>query len=140
VPVTYEIDADTGTIWTKCAGSLTLQEVIDHFRALEQDPKCPERLDVFLDLRETSSLPETSQMPTIVGEVRRIRGRVHFDACAIVADRDALFGMMRMFEAMAEQHFRVTRTFRVATEAEAWLLSQQSPANNHPKGTEKGTE
>ena len=135
MPVTYKIDAATGTVRTKCVGHVTLQEVIDHFRALEQDPACPEHLNVFLDLSETSSLPESPQVSTVVGEVRRIQGRVRFDACAILAHRDALFGMMRMFEAMAEQYFRVMRTFRVATDAEAWLISQQSRADHNPDGT-----
>jgi hypothetical protein len=33
--------------------------------------------------------------------------------------------MMRMFEAMAEELFRVTRTFQSTTEAETWLALQQ---------------
>jgi hypothetical protein len=37
---------------------------------------------------------------------------------------------MRIFEVIAEDSFRVTRTFRVATEAEAWLVSQQSLAEH----------
>ena len=52
------------------------------------------------------------------------------NACAILACRDALFGMMRMFEVLAQDSFRVTRTFRTATEAEAWLVSQQSLAEH----------
>jgi hypothetical protein len=54
---------------------------------------------------------------------------------AILAHRDALFGMMRMFEALAEQYFRVMQTFRVATDAEAWLISQQSRADHNPDRT-----
>ena len=54
----------------------------------------------------------------------------------IVANRDAVFGMMRVFEVMAEEYFRVTRTFRVADEAEAWLLWQQSLADQ--KSSEAG--
>jgi len=53
--------------------------------------------------------------------LKRIRAKVRFDACAILASGEALFGMMRVFEAQAEEFFRVTRTFRIATEAEAWL-------------------
>jgi hypothetical protein len=40
--------------------------------------------------------------------------------------------MMRMFEALAEEFFRVTRTFRIATQAEAWLASKQSLAEHKP--------
>jgi hypothetical protein len=126
VSVTYKIDANKRTVRTKCVGLVTLQEVIDHFRILEQDPDRPDILDVFLDLSEMQSLPETREISTVINEVKRIRGQVRFGACAILASRDALIGMMRVFEAMAEEYFRVTCTFRVASEAEAWLVSQQT--------------
>ena len=127
--VTYKIDADKRTVRTKCVGRVTLQEVINHFRTLQQDSNCPDRLDVFLDLSEVDSLPETVQLSTVVGEMKRIGSQIRFGACAILASRDAVFGMMRVFEVMAEECFRVTRTFRVANEAEVWLVSQQSLAN-----------
>jgi hypothetical protein len=126
VSVTYKIDAARRTVRTKCVGLVTLQEVIDHFRTLEQDPECPDILDVFLDLSEMDSLPASREISTVINEVKRIRGQVRFGACAILASRDALVGMMRVFETMAEECFRVTCTFRVASEAEAWLVSQQT--------------
>jgi hypothetical protein len=126
VPVTYKIDADKRTVRTKCIGRVTLHEVINHFRTLQQDSNCPDCLDVFLDLSEVESLPETVQLSTVVSEMKRIMSQVRFNACAILASRDAVFGMMRVFEVMAKECFRVTCTFRVADEAEAWLLSQQS--------------
>jgi len=126
VSVTYKIDANKRTVRTKCVGLVTLQEVIDHFRILAQDPECPDILDVFLDLSEMDSLPESREISAVVNEVKRIRGQVRFGACAILASRDALIGMMRVFEAMAEECFRVTCTFRVANDAEAWLVSQQT--------------
>jgi len=135
VPIKYQIDADKKTIRTKAVGYVTLQEVIDHFRTLEQDPQCPERPDVFLDLREVDSLPETPQLSTVIHELKRIRAKVRFEACAILSSRNALFGMMRMFEALAEKYFRVTCTFRIASEAEAWLLSQRSLDEDKPEGS-----
>ena len=124
MPVTYKIDAERKIIRTKCTGNVTLQEVMDHFQCLSRDPNRPQRLDVFLDLSEAESLPDTRQIFLVVSELKRMRGEVRFDACAILAGRDALFGMMRVFEALAEECFRSTRTFRVAAEAEAWLSSQ----------------
>jgi hypothetical protein len=132
VPITYQIDAERRMVRTKCAGHVTLPEVIQHFRTLVKDPQCPDRADVFLDLSDVSSLPATPQISSVVSEVRRMRGKVRFDACAILATRDALFGMMRMFEAMAQDYFRVTRTFRIASEAEAWLALQQSSVEHRP--------
>ena len=85
-------------------------------------PTPPDHLNVFLDLSEVDSLPGTGQISTVVNEVKKLPGRVRFGACVILATRDALFGMMRVFEVMGEEYFRVMRTFRVANEAEAWLV------------------
>ena len=134
MPLTYQIDPGRKIVRTRCSGHLTLQEVVEHFHALEQDPACPDRPRVFLDLSEVDSLPNPAQLASVVSELERIRSRVRFDACAILATRDALFGMMRMFEAMGEEFFRVTRTFRVAGEAEAWLAAQQAPPAARKKG------
>ena len=124
MPVSYKIAADRRTIRTKCSGDVTLQEVIDHFTNLLQDPECPERLDVLLDLSEATSLPETRQLLVVTTELKKIRSKVNFDACAILASRPSLFGMMRMFEVLAEGLFRASHTFQSATEAEAWLLAK----------------
>lgn len=123
--MTYKIEANKRIVRTKCFGQVKLQEVIDHFRALAKDPECPPRLNVFLDLRETDSLPTPSQISVVINQLAKVRSRIHFGACAIVASRDALFGTMRMFEARAEEFFVVIRTFRTAAEAEEWLATHQ---------------
>ena len=126
MPVTYVIDAQQKLIRTKCIGNVTLPEVIGHFRELERDPDCPHQLDVFLDLSETGSLPLTRDISGVAAEIGRIRKKVRFNACAVVATRTALFGMLRMLEVMAGPHFRAFRVFRVASEAEEWLASERS--------------
>jgi len=127
MPVTYTIDANEQLIRTKCIGNVTLDEVLAHFRELERDPNATVPLDVLLDLSETSSLPATAQIAAVADELKRIQRRVRFNICAVVATRDALFGMLRMFEVMAEPYFRATRVFRVAADAEAWLTSHRMP-------------
>jgi hypothetical protein len=130
MPVTYHIDKKKGFIRTRCFGDLTLDEVLDHFQELERDPDCPDRLDVLLDLSELelASIPEVNELRTVSYQIGAIREKVRFNACAIVACKDALFGMMRMFEIFAEEQFRMTCVFRAVGEAEAWLTSQQSLA------------
>jgi len=126
--VTYHIDKVKGIIRTRCIGNVTFDEVVDHFRELERDPDCPNHLDVLLDLSETTSIPEANQLRAVSYQIGRIRERVKFNACAIVACKEVLFGMMRMFEIFAEEQFRMTCVFREVGEAEAWLTSQQSLA------------
>jgi len=127
MPVLYSIDGDKRLVRTRCVGQVTLEEVVDHFRTLVQDPDCPSNPDVFLDLSEmeATSAPMALQVSRVVLEVKRIQSLVQFGACAILAPVAALFGMMRMFETMAEPYFRTTRTFRDRNEAEQWLSVQQ---------------
>jgi hypothetical protein len=99
--------------------------VIRHFRELQRDPVCPDRVDVFLDLRETTSLPESGQLNAVCNEIASIRERVAFGVCAIVAGEDELFGMMRVFESLTQPYFRKIKTFWVAAEAEKWLTLQR---------------
>jgi hypothetical protein len=105
---------------------VALADVIDHFRTLSEDPVCAGHLDVLLDVREADSLPESNQLRVVSSEIAAIRVKVQFGLCAIVAKRDAMFGMMRMFGVFAERGFGAIRVFRGTAEAEAWLMSQQS--------------
>jgi hypothetical protein len=132
VPITYPIDVTKRLIRTTAVGQLTQQEVVDHFRELARDAQHPERPDVFLDLSAVDSAPDARQLSIVIGEMKRIGAKLRFGACAILARRDALFGMMRMFEAMAEEFFRETRTFRDTAEAEAWLVSRRSLTGPQP--------
>lgn len=128
MPVNYEIDTTNSIIRTQCVGNVTLDEVVNHFRQLARDPNCPERLDVLLDLREQSSIPESEQLRVVTGEIARVRRRVQFGVCAIVAPRDVLYGMLRMFQVFSEAYFREAQVFRSLAEAEQWLAAERAAA------------
>ena len=121
MPVTYRIEKSRQLIHTRCVGAVVLDEVRQHFVALGQDPECPDRLDVLLDLSEMTTLPATDQLRTVTSDIACLRERVRFGNCAIVAPGDALFGMSRMFEVFAEAHFAATLVFRTEAEGESWL-------------------
>jgi hypothetical protein len=125
--VTYTIDVNERLIRTKCAGQVNLEEVAAHFHDLARDPVCPNRLDVLLDLRYVETLPERGQLEVVTVELARLRAKVRFGLCAVVAERPALFGMLRVFEVLAQDYFTALRVFREFSEAEAWLVSQRQP-------------
>ena len=125
MPVTYIIDNSTKLIRTTCSGPVTFEDVADHFRKLKDDPDFGGHLDVLLDVRQADSLPESSQLKIVSSRISAIRSKVEFRVCAIVANRDAMFGMMRMFAVFAEDNFRAVRVFRQTAEAEEWLSTQQ---------------
>jgi hypothetical protein len=54
--------------------------------------------------------------------IDQTRRRIHrFRYCAIIAPRQALFGMARMFEVFAENYFVATRVCRSMADGERWL-------------------
>lgn len=123
MPVTYEINSTRRLIHTRCAGSVTLEEVLGHFTDLVQDPACPDYLDVLLDLTETTTLPTSHELRAVSSEIARIRPRVQFGRCAIVTSHDAWYGTARMFEVYAVNYFRATDVFRTVNDAVLWLDS-----------------
>lgn len=124
VSVTYVIDKTRRLIRTSCIGPVTLADIVEHFRKLKDDPDCAGHLDVLLDVHEADLLPDSNQLRLVDSHVAAARENVEFGICAIVADRDAMFGMMRMFGVFTQRNFRAIRVFRELLEAEAWLTSQ----------------
>jgi hypothetical protein len=121
----YAIDVAGKMLRTSAVNPLTFADVVDHLRQLKQDPLCAGPMDVLLDLRSTNFLPQSTELNAVVSEVSGIRDKVQFGNLAMVAQNDALYGMMRMFEVTARDYFRATRVFRGMNEAEAWLNGQK---------------
>ncbi len=126
MPVVYRIDGTQKIIYTSCTGEVKMNEIVDHFRELVHDPACPERLNVLLDLTAAKNFPTTDQLERISDEIGKSRARVQFDACAIVAPTDLMFGLMRMFEVFTEGKFIKTRTFRDVSKAQRWLTDDMT--------------
>ena len=80
---------------------------------------------MFLDLHEVTSRPTAEEIRIASKEPGALQGTVTFGCCAIVVDRDALFGMARMWGILAEGSFVSVNVFRSTTEAEAWLEAQR---------------
>lgn len=125
MPISYQIDRTAALIRTRCYGHVTLHEVLGHFRDLRQESALPKRLDVFLDMHEVTSRPTAEEIRIASKEPGALQGTVTFGCCAIVVDRDALFGMARMWGILAEGSFVAVNVFRSTTEAEAWLEAQR---------------
>jgi len=126
MPIHHEIDRERSLIRTTCTGAVGLDQVLQHFRALETERNLPHPLDVLLDLSAISSVPDADQIQRIAAEIRQLLGKVHWGICAIIATRDLVFGVSRILEIRAEESFAATRVFRESAAAEAWLASESA--------------
>ncbi len=132
MPVTYSIDATRRLIHTVCTGHLNFAEVMDHFRQLKVDPACCGRMDVLLDVSNADSLPESNQIGAVGTALGAIRPKVQFEACGIVAAKDAMFGITAHRRRLPESqaHFSRLRDFLLSDFAGVRYLppSEKRPA------------
>lgn len=127
MPVTYSIDTARRLIRCACTSPMTFDEVINNFRALRVDPDCSGHMDSLVNLTAADLLLNSNQLRLATLEIKALMARAQFDRLAIVADRDAMYGMMRVFQVFASEQIAVIRVFRKLSEAESWLQSSELP-------------
>ncbi|HEY2851854.1 MAG TPA: hypothetical protein VGJ18_03360 [Gemmatimonadaceae bacterium] len=119
MPIEYSIDSARQLVNISYLGPVTKQEIIDHRRDLEDDPRQVLRYDTIVDMRYGSVdlSPEDLRELAIAA---RERGWPP-SRCAFVAPYESTFGELRMFEHWADRGARKYRTFRTFRDACAWL-------------------
>ncbi|MDH4070278.1 MAG: hypothetical protein OEV30_07625 [Ignavibacteria bacterium] len=123
MPIPCQIDPQYSVLHAKCVGVVTLEEILRHIADLAENNSGFNKLDLLLDISDLETIPDTTEIASIVNRIEDLRSEFSFGACAIVAGSDALFGIARMFTVLAEQQFRLARVFRDFLQAEFWLHS-----------------
>jgi hypothetical protein len=126
MPITFSIDMRASLIRTIGVGDVTPAEVDDHFTELSKVWPRGAKLDVLLDLSGCTSLPEILQLRAVVSRIQMFGGRKRFGICAIVATRELLYGLLRVFELLASHGFVAVRVFRNESAAMVWLRERSS--------------
>jgi SpoIIAA-like len=124
--ITFSIDMRASLIRTIGSGNVTLAEIDAHFSQLSQVWPRGAKLDVLLDLSECTALPEIPQLRAAVSRIQIFGGRKRFGVCAIVVRQKLLYGLMRVFELLADQRFVAVRVFRHVPSAMVWLRETSS--------------
>jgi hypothetical protein len=121
LPITYSIDVPSALITTKCIGRVTVEEVLEHFRELPRVWPPVDRLDVFLDLRQLTSLPTLEELQSVAAEMETQIGTHRFGRCAVVTDRNLIYESAQMFQVLVNRFFDEIHVFRTAEGAVVWL-------------------
>jgi hypothetical protein len=116
--MSYRIDPARRLVHCRAWGTLTREDLHDHYRGLVIDPHFEPHFQQFGDLREVdaisvdrATIAEVAKLPVFDAGVRR----------AIVAPSDFAFGIGRMFATYAESADQNVRVFREIDEAREWL-------------------
>jgi len=119
VPIEYAVDVERELLNISYLGPVTKQEIVDHRRDLEEDPRDVLRYDTIVDLRYGSIALSAEEIRDLALAARGKEWPM--SRCAFVAPHTAMFGELRMFEQWAEGRPRRYGTFRTFREAYDWL-------------------
>jgi hypothetical protein len=124
MPVLYEIDLKRSLVRTTCAGSVTFEQVMAHFGALERDPRRAARvMDVIIDIRTLTSMPETSQLRQTAERISPDNTTMKYGRLAVVAVNPEAVGLGRLFAEFTRGRFTASTVVDSIGEAERWLDS-----------------
>lgn len=131
MPIDRRFDADAQVLHTTISGIVTLQEMRDHFKAVQQmgGQKYPE----LIDTREVTDLDFGARdLPGLAALGRRLFGESgHTAPRAVIVTGVMYFGMARLFSSFAAPWVRIA-VFENRAAAEGWLdhvvrITQGSP-------------
>jgi len=125
--LSYVYDPESGILRTRCTGSVTLEETLAHFEQVMSDPGVPAGCKALLDVSRLEALPETRQLRSAADALDQLPKPPRSQPWAIVAGRDAVYGLSRMFQVFLEQAGIASRVFRTEEEAEHWLETLEAP-------------
>jgi len=120
MPIERRFDADAQVLHTTITGTVTMQEMRDHFAAVQQmgGQKYPE----LIDTRGVTGLDFGARdLPGLAAWGRRLFGEAGYTAPrAVIVTGVMYFGMARLFSSFAAPWVRIA-VFENAAAAEGWL-------------------
>ena len=122
MPISYVIDPPRNLIRTTATGVLTDEEVLSHKGAMAADPACRPGMLELSDVRSVSQLMVTASGIQAMVAVDAEHGpALSGHRLAIVASKDVVFGMARMYQNMTGDNVSGVGVFRDIPAAAEWL-------------------
>lgn len=118
MPIDYRVIVPAGIVHATFRGRISVSDIEAYRSRLRIDAEFSPEMDSLADFSEVSTLePVGSEMATIVLDDPFIQNSRH----AAAASNPAVFGMLRMYEMMANRAGSRSRVFRTLAEAQEWL-------------------
>ena len=118
MPASYRIDTEQKMISSTATGVVTDQDLRGHQKSLLADPAFDPGFSQIWDFQ---GVEEALVSNDTLKELAAARSFSSQSRRAVVAPRDVVFGMARMFEMLHQEAPEAFRVFRTAEEARSWL-------------------
>jgi hypothetical protein len=114
----YRIDKSRGIVFSTFEGALTNVDILGQRERIESDPEYDPAFAHLIDFRGVSEVDlDAAIVRTVAVPTVHVSGAKR----AIVATREAVYGMARMFEQLRNVEHEDVRVFRDVEEARRWL-------------------
>ncbi|RJQ46129.1 MAG: hypothetical protein C4534_03215 [Gaiellales bacterium] len=122
MPIDYTIDRHEGLILTVAVGTLTDEDIVDMKRRLLADPDYDPGMKELSDIRGVDDFQVTAAGISRFVGIDEVKSEVVKDhLLAIVASRDVIYGMARMYQSQTQSFKPGVEIFRTMEEAREWL-------------------
>lgn len=108
------------TFLIEASGTVTYDEVTHVVETLLSDPRLADGADAITDARKVTGVLSASELRLVAGRAKELR-RAGLRANAIVTPDGFVYGVARMFSALAELVGARAGVFKTLDEAEAWI-------------------
>ncbi|MBW2241509.1 MAG: hypothetical protein JRH01_05940 [Deltaproteobacteria bacterium] len=123
MPLHFRIDEEAGLVITTAEGRVSAEDLVAHARELAKTPNRP--LRELVDFSETVEITlPTEAVSDAAMFLRDEDQNAAGSRVAMVAKADAVFGMMRLFEAYRAHSGVLIRVFRNRDDALRWLAGE----------------
>jgi len=120
LPISYRIDAAAGAVFTTASGDLTAEEAAGYLGKLLDQLTAP--MNGLIDLREVAGVElDANAVGDLAHLTSSFEERVAGARVALVASRDLVFGMARMYQSLRADAPYEIGVFRDMDEARFWL-------------------
>ena len=126
MPIQYRIDPDSGVIFRRFTGDITLQDFEQHWRSLLEDPALQEPLAMIVDMRECRLLVHGDELSSLIVNVIEPRlGRRRWFSAVVVA-APVQYGITKQFIAYSHG-CGITDVFYDMEDAVEWIRAAILP-------------
>lgn len=132
MPITHRIESDSSIVYVDVTGSPSTAEMCEAIDRVVADPDFQAGFGLLSDHRRLDVPATTDQVHAILGRLTEHKSAFGTIRWAIVVDRTASFGMMRMLSVLAEEVPARVEVFRSVDEAKSWLLKKAGAEDAEP--------
>src|SRR5262245_48977314 len=128
MPMHYRYDESMRRLFTRCYGTLCLEDVIAHFRELTTLSRLQPKSDVLLDLMFLTGMPPTASIDQAARVLEELSDFLQFGRCAVVAPDGVPREVANRFQAVSWPLFGGIRIFATSGDAAKWLDQKATDA------------